>query len=228
MTQLGRESVRTKALARWADQKFRSSMIAKFKAYYQTNPKSPFPESFLLQRAKQRLFKYVSVSSNGCWLWTGNLKDGYGVTSLADKCILAHRLAWRAFVGSIPSDKGVLHKCPGGSNRACCNPSHLYLGTSLDNAKDRVREGRSACGSRHGSKTHPEKVLRGAVHPRKLHPENFSRGESHLWAKISEQDVRIIRRLRRHGFPLKKVSRLFHISQSSVSAIATKACWKHV
>jgi len=30
----------------------------------------------------------------------------------------------------------ICHNCPGGDNPKCCNPDHLFIGTSADNAKD--------------------------------------------------------------------------------------------
>jgi hypothetical protein len=52
----------------------------------------------------------------------------------------AHRLSWLVNVGEIPEGMHVLHKC---DNRPCCNPKHLFLGTNLDNIKDRVSKNRS-------------------------------------------------------------------------------------
>lgn len=56
--------------------------------------------------------------------------------------LLAHRAAWEMAHGEPPpGDMYVLHKC----DQPCCvNPSHLYLGTQLDNMRDSVRRGRAA------------------------------------------------------------------------------------
>ena len=34
-------------------------------------------------------------------------------------------------------------------NRACCNPNHLFLGTHKDNSQDSVKKGRWPCGDTH-------------------------------------------------------------------------------
>lgn len=53
----------------------------------------------------------------------------------------AHRVAWLIFKGLIPKDCHVLHKC---DIPSCVNPDHLFLGTNLDNMRDKVKKGRAA------------------------------------------------------------------------------------
>lgn len=83
--------------------------------------------------------------------------DGYGrVTGEwlgleKGKNLLAHRWVYRRYHGEIPAGMCVLHTC----DVACCvNPDHLYLGTQLQNIKDRVARGRGGShkitGERHG------------------------------------------------------------------------------
>ena len=93
------------------------------------------------------LFRVVEPDPNsGCWLWpNGATGTGYGITRHAGKPILAHRLSWILHFGEISKGEGfhgtcVLHKC---DVRACVNPDHLFLGTNLDNIKDRMAKGRS-------------------------------------------------------------------------------------
>jgi hypothetical protein len=51
----------------------------------------------------------------------------------------------------------VLHRC---GNRRCCNPEHLYDGTSQQNRRDAEAHGTAPVGSRHGqSKLTEHKVL---------------------------------------------------------------------
>jgi HNH endonuclease len=52
----------------------------------------------------------------------------------------AHRLVWEYTYGPIPEGFQVLHHC---DNPPCCNPEHLFLGTSLDNNRDRDAKGRN-------------------------------------------------------------------------------------
>ncbi len=86
-----------------------------------------------------------------CWEWTG-ARDykGYGRFRLGgdEKKRGAHRFAYLYFVGHVPDEMFVLHKC---DNPACCNPAHLFLGTAADNMIDKTRKGRNnaPCGERH-------------------------------------------------------------------------------
>lgn len=85
----------------------------------------------------------------GCWEWTGGkASNGYGKIQIRKLTCSTHRLAWRLLVGEIPDGMHVLHHC---DNRPCCNPDHLFLGTQLDNMRDKVRKDRQAIGETNGN-----------------------------------------------------------------------------
>lgn len=47
--------------------------------------------------------------------------------------------SYELYIGDIPQGYKVLHKC---DNPLCVNPNHLFIGTQLDNIKDRDMKGR--------------------------------------------------------------------------------------
>ncbi len=77
----------------------------------------------------------------GCWEWQGSRKHKlpYGNFTFRRKPFLAHRVSYEIYIGPIPSNMIILHKC---DNPPCVKPEHLYAGTYLDNHKDKMARGR--------------------------------------------------------------------------------------
>jgi|TARA_R110000868_G_scaffold96888_2_gene266513 hypothetical protein len=154
-----------------------------------------------------------------CWPWMGSKKDkGHGIFSVTDyrvtpafhKKVSAHRVAWLLATGSDPSPLFSLHKC---DNPPCCNPAHLFVGSNDDNIRDAVSKGRMASGDRHGSRTCPE-VQRQAGVKRAL---------------LNEDDVRLIKRLRKDGMYQKDIAKVIgKVKPATISAICTGANWSWV
>jgi hypothetical protein len=106
-----------------------------------------------------RLMKRVDKLSSptGCWLWTGSKNlGGYGQFKWnSTESESTHRASWRIFMGKIPENIQVLHRC---DVRHCVNPNHLFLGTNDDNHLDKAIKKRAK--NQH-SRSNMEVCLRG-------------------------------------------------------------------
>jgi HNH endonuclease len=141
-----------------------------------------------------------------CWMWLKTISRGYGVvwTGYQRGQLLVHRVAWELENGPIPPDLVVLHWC---DHPACVNPEHLYLGDRADHTLKWVARGHQAW---------------------RLHPEKVPRGSRNRHAKLTEEDVREIRRLHRIGMLQGELKRKFNASRTCISRICNGISWKHL
>lgn len=135
-----------------------------------------------------------------CWDWRGSRNDsGYGTMSYKAKEVYVHRFSYEYHNGPIPDGLIVRHKC---DNPSCWNPDHLLVGTHKDNAADKMERGR-----------HPRIAIRGSACPH---------------SKLTEEDIPVIRQLRRDGMSFGAIGTRYGISPNAVWAIMTGKTWGHV
>ena len=90
---------------------------------------------------QERFWSRVDRSPGGCWEWTGRrARGGYGEIWWHGRDQRSHRVAWELLEGPIPEGLFVCHHC---DNPPCVRTSHLFLGTALDNNRDRQAKGRT-------------------------------------------------------------------------------------
>lgn len=157
---------------------------------------------YLKGNLETRFWRKVKIQeSHECWEWqasTRNHGSPYGSFHTGKKSKQAHRLAWELTYGFIPSHLCVCHHC---DNPLCCNPSHLFLGTSADNSHDRDAKGR----------------------------QRTPLGAAHGMAKLNQEQVLEIRRLyRAGGISQLKLGEMFSVSERQVGRIIHRTSWKHV
>lgn len=123
--------------------------------------------------ALSRFWSKVAIShADDCWLWTAAVdKDGYGIFGLGARSVRSHRFAYVQVYGE-PAGPLIMHTC---DTPGCCNPKHLVAGTVRQNMQDKVVKGRHVCGT-------------------KGRPELVAHGSEHGNAKLTEDQVRSLRR----------------------------------
>jgi len=152
-----------------------------------------------------RFIKYVNFTNDGCWEWTGAKNDnGYGVIGRGRRgggIIKAHRLSYEIFhADELSPEQVICHRC---DNPACVNPAHLFIGTQAENLKD-MRE------KRRGSK-----------------PPVFKGTDNHK-AKLNEEKVRRVFKLRQDGLSTYRIAEEFGVSRPAICQVLNRNTWRHV
>ena len=141
-------------------------------------------------------FAALVETGGECWVWQGPPdRTGYGRIKDILRTPLAHRVSYAMLKGAIPNGLDVLHTC---DVRLCVAPHHLYLGTDVENSRDRVQR------------------------------ERQSRGEGHSRAKLTEEQVVAVRRRAAAGETQVSIARAFGVESSTVGQIVLGIAWRHV
>ncbi len=145
-------------------------------------------------------WRHVGMSKlDECWPWNGaRYPLGYGRLRRGKVQRAAHREAFEIAYGvDVPREMMVCHRC---DNPPCCNPAHLFIGTSLDNNVDRKNKGRNG----------------------------DTRGTRHPQARLTEADVIEMRRMRAAGAHFKDIGARFGVTTQNAFYVATGKTWRHI
>ena len=147
---------------------------------------------------KKKLLSSIKINENGCWEWQ-KAKHRQGYGHCPYK-----RKCLLAHRVSWMVFKGNLPDdilvCHHCDNPPCINPDHLFLGTDKDNTLDHIKKGKS----------------------------KKSRGENHYFSKLTEKEVKEMRKMRERKIKIKDISRKFNIHVSTAKNICLRKSWKHV
>lgn len=143
-------------------------------------------------------------ASDECWPWIGKTRRRspgggleYGAMKWRGTFRGAHAIAWELANGrSIPDGKQVNHTC---DVSLCCNPQHVYPGTTVENVADMIARDRNVKGERVNT------------------------------AKLTAAQVAEIRMRYTDTRGAKAaLAREYGISQSSLGCIINRQNWRHV
>ena len=171
----------------------------------------------------ERFWQYVDKNGpippsrpelGSCWIWTGAKVVGYGNMTVGwdrtkKRSIAkgAHIVSWILHHGQFSEGQCVLHKC---DNPPCVNPSHLFIGTKAVNNRDRQNKGRTVF----SEECRANQLL------------TIKRRGEHAMAKLTEDDVAVIRECRADGVTLRVLSKWFGVSMAQISRIALGQSWR--
>lgn len=144
--------------------------------------------------------KVKQLGDDDCWEWqAGFSQNGYGAFKLGRKSITSSRMAYALTTNDDPLEFFICHTC---DNRKCCNPSHLYKGTVVENSRDMIVRGRWAGGNNTGSKNPISKLV--------------------------ESDIVAIRGYFSAGINNKQIAKIYGVTHQMISKIRRGHFWKHV
>lgn len=162
------------------------------------------PENNILtnKSAESRFYSKIVTHDDpdACWDWKAYKdKDECGIFTMEKGNFRAPRLMWiLANQSHIPDGYYVCHTC---DNEACTNPKHLWVGTQLDNMRDRKEKGRYG---------------------------TMAKGSNHYKAVLTEMMVRRICRMAEVGYGSSQIAGVLNLKTPCVRAVVNGSTWRHI
>lgn len=137
-----------------------------------------------------------TVQQGDCLIWQGSSSRGYGQIRDRGKKRYVHRLIMEEHLGKrLQSDEHVCHRC---DTPLCCNVNHLFVGTALDNVKDKVAKNR----------------------------QHRLKGESNGRSKLTE--VQVVEILKDKTSTRASLARKYQVTPTTIGDIRNRKLWKHL
>lgn len=152
-----------------------------------------------------------------CWIWTASrTHKNYGNfgTGGSGRIAPAHRVSWFLEHGDLPDDRFVCHRC---DNPSCVRPTHLFLGTHIENMADRTAKRRGRRPNLKPSYKKPKPPLKG-----------LPRGENNHAARLTADLVVQLRLDSQAGMTVSNLSRKYGLARSTLRAAINRETWAHV
>lgn len=142
-----------------------------------------------MQMTPRNLAARTHRTASGCLEWTAaRSKAGYGQFRRDGATAYVHRAVWEQANGPIPPRMSICHRC---DNPACCELSHLFIGSHYENMQDMARKGRS-----------PGQI-----------------GDASPKAKLTRQQVEECRRRRANGEQVKRIAESVGLNPGAMSRV---------
>lgn len=156
-----------------------------------------------MRPAVERFWEKV-IKGPDCWLWTGAVTSaGYGafnVIAIRTQKVTVQPHRYSWELANGPISDD-LCVLHHCDTPLCVNPAHLFLGTRQDNMDDMIRKGRGG----------------------------QPKGERNAWAKLTDGDVREIKRLLAEGvLSQRRIAERFGVNHGVVGRIKRGEGWCHV
>jgi hypothetical protein len=140
----------------------------------------------------------LALSGAGCLEWTGTTVRG-GYGQVR----VGRKMVYAHRV-AFERSKGEIPEgmfvCHSCDNPPCCNPDHLFLGTHQENMSDKVAKGRQT-------------AMVGTKNPS---------------SKLTEDDVRQIRKLYADGINMPRLAAVFGVTKQAIYLIVHRRKWQHI
>lgn len=141
---------------------------------------------------------HVDYDGDNCLIWPyGRNRGGYGVASCGGKRTTAHRIMCRLKHGDPEQEGWQAAHSCGNGHLGCVNPRHLKWATVSENNLDKTKHGTATAGERNPA------------------------------AKLSDDDVRHIRRMKGSVYQ-RVLADQYGVEQSVISGIWSGKTWRNV